>query len=216
MHKLDRSNIPVPQCLLDPPQDFNDLRGAEKEEVRKALFAMQGERCAYCERRTGTGSKEGHVEHFRNQAKHKDLTLDWNNLFWSCNDENTCGKHKDKCDRPIGPQARFDREVIIDPCIDDPERFLIFVYTGNVRPRDGLSVTDHKRAEETLRVFQLDLSPYLRKARADAVGPYVRLMKRSVPNDPDLLAYLQSELNDVSESQFATAIKHFLEGVISP
>lgn len=54
MHKLDRSLVAEPQCLSrcdhrtqnwavgNPPLD--------KEEIRQALKAMQGERCAYLRR----------------------------------------------------------------------------------------------------------------------------------------------------------------------
>ena len=66
MHKLDRNCVSVPACLAAPVATrYDQLHGAEKNTIRSALFTIQGERCAYCERRTGTGKDEGHIEHFR-------------------------------------------------------------------------------------------------------------------------------------------------------
>ncbi|WP_437565916.1 retron system putative HNH endonuclease [Sorangium sp. So ce542] len=218
MHKLDRSAVPVPSSLIDPPPDrrYGHLLGSEKAEIRAALLRLQGHRCAYCERRTGDTQSDGHIEHFRNQAGHRRLDLDWNNLFWSCNDEKTCGKHKDKCDRPSGTQRCFSPEELIDPCVDDPEMFILFVVDGTARPREGLSSIDKQRAEETLRVFQLAASPYLRKLREDSIRPYVGILDTLRSAGPELFTtYIRSELSRLESAPFATAIKTFLEGMIS-
>jgi uncharacterized protein (TIGR02646 family) len=217
MHKLDRNSVPVPSGLVEPPADrrYNHLQGQEKIEIRAALLKIQGQRCAYCERRTGDMPTDGHIEHFRNQANHKESDLNWSNLFWSCNDEKTCGKHKDKCDRPAGPQGSFRSEDLLDPCVDDPESFLLFVADGTVRPREALSEADQARAETTLRVFQLAASPYLRKLREDAINPYLGILDALRAAGPQVfVAYVRSELGKLDSAPFATALKQFLEGMI--
>ena len=214
MQKLDRTKAPVPTCLAAPVvPNYGRLRGADKACIRQALFEIQGERCAYCERRTGTSEKDGHIEHFRNQANHPHLDLHWPNLYWSCNDADSCGKHKDNCDIKHGTstQAEFNANDIIDPGVDNPDDFLVFVYDGEVKPREDLNAPTLKRATETLRVFQLADSAYLRKSRADAVGPYVRsldLMRQIAPER--IAAYAQSELGKTDRVPFHTPIRHFL------
>jgi uncharacterized protein (TIGR02646 family) len=71
---LDRKSIPVPACLAEQVEGrtYSRLSGAEKAEIRTALLNLQGNRCAYCERRTGDAHDEGHIEHFRKQLRRRD------------------------------------------------------------------------------------------------------------------------------------------------
>lgn len=217
VRKLDRSCVPIPPCLSAPPADHNygRLRGADKEQIRSALHAIQGARCAYCERRTGTEAGDGHIEHFRCQSDHPNLDLDWNNLFWSCNDENSCGKFKDGCVRDGGLRARFNPTDLIDPSVDDPDAFLLFVTDGTVQTRAGLSAADARRAQETLRVFNLAESAYLRKAREDAVQPYVKHVLWIQDHAPALLpAYVAKEQTEAADAPFSAVVRHFFRDFV--
>jgi uncharacterized protein (TIGR02646 family) len=217
MHRIDRTALPVPNCLAIRPADsrYDDLRGAEKEEIRVALLALQRHRCAYCERRTGEERDDGHIEHFRKQADRRDLDLAWSNMYWSCKDEKTCGKHKDKCDRPSGRLARFDPDDLIDPSEEDPTEFFSFAVDGRVRPRDGLDAPSRRRAEETLRVFQIGDSAYLRRSREDAVKPYVRAINSLRLERPEsIVRYVQGEMDEIVSAPFATPIRQYLEGFL--
>lgn len=216
MHALDRNAVPVPLCLVAPPagRDYDDLHGNEREEIRARLLDLQKHRCAYCERRTGEERDDGHIEHFRNQAGHPLLSLVWPNIFWSCNDEKTCGKHKDKCDRMSGPRVVFNPNDLIDPSTDNPKDFLLFVVDGTVRPREGLNAANHRRAQETLRVFQLADSAYLRRSREDAVKPYVGAIDSLLSAGAELVVkYVKSEIPKIDSAPFATTIRQYLEGI---
>jgi uncharacterized protein (TIGR02646 family) len=217
MHRLDRTTVPIPPCLAAPAAGFgfDDLNGAQKAEIRARLLDLQLHRCAYCERRTGEERDEGHIEHFRSQAARPDLAVEWSNMFWSCNDEKTCGKHKDKCNRAAGPKAGFDHNELIDPNVDDPTNFLFFVVDGTVRPRDGLGAAEVRRAQETLRVFRLADSAYLRRSREDAVRPYVGAVDSLLSAGRDVVErYLQSEVARIDSAPFATVIRQYLEGIL--
>lgn len=212
MRKLDRASVPVPECLQNIPEGwvFDDLRGAEKDQIRACLRLLQKSCCSYCERRTGENPKDGHIEHFRKQADHPNLTLAWDNLFWSCNDENTCGKHKDSCTRQSGAHASFDVNDLIDPSNIDPDNFFIFVSDGSVAIKDEIAEAQKRIANETLRVFNLAGSAYLRKAREDAVNPYKDTIDWLLKSAPHLLVdYIESEKEKVGSAPFSTAIKHF-------
>jgi len=210
------NTVLVPSCLAAPPagRRYRDLHGNEKEEIRARLLDLQKHRCAYCERRTGEERDDGHIEHFRNQGNHPHLSLAWTNIFWSCNDEKTCGKRKDKCVRASGPLATFDPNDIIDPCKDDPNNFLLFVVDGTVRTREGLDEVSQRRAQETLRVFHLADSAYLRKSREDAVKPYVGAIDSLLSAGVDVVVrYVQSEILKIDSAPFATTIRQYLEGI---
>jgi uncharacterized protein (TIGR02646 family) len=218
MHALNRNAVPIPQCLTAPQagRNYDDLRGNEKEEIRARLLHLQKHRCAYCERRTGDERDDGHIEHFRNQAAHPNLSLAWTNMFWSCNDGKTCGKHKDKCNRMSGPRVVFDPDDLIDPSGDNPNDFLLYVVDGTVRPREGLDPANLRRAHETLRVFQLADSAYLRKSREDAVKPYVGAIDSLLSAGADLVVrYVKSEVAKIDSAPFATTIRQYLEGILA-
>jgi|GEM_PF-880690 len=220
MQRLNRESVPKPTCLEkdNAGRRYSDLRKEEKSEIRTRLLEMQHQRCAYCERRTGTQNTDGHIEHFRKQADHPEHELDWSNLFWSCVDESTCGKHKDKCDRPIGtgPQATFVFEDIINPCEDDPSDFLLFVSDGTVRPREELPAAIGKKARETLRVFQLADSAFLQRCRHDAVRPYFGIISTLLKTSPELLVeYARNELEKIERAPFATAVCHYFRGLFN-
>lgn len=174
---------------------------------------MQLARCAYCDRPTGAKHDDGHVEHFRGQAEHQHLELAWDNLFWSCNDEGTCGKHKDKCSHTSGPRRRFNSDQILNPSNDDPNDYLQFVSDGHVRPREGLSAELQARANETLRVFQLDASPLLTELRRDSVQMLVRAVDFLSDTPPLLRRYVDKEISQASSRPFSLAVCQFLMSV---
>ena len=219
MHKLNRNSVDTPTCLKAPSADkcYADLRGHEKNEIRDRLLEMQGQRCAYCERRTGTDRHEGHIEHFRKQCNHGGLVLSWENLFWSCVDINSCGKHKDDCNikHGTGVKREFKEDEIIDPAIEDPEHYFVFVSDGTVCLRDGLTTIEKKRAEETLRVFNLADSAFLRTSREDAVRPYKASIDSLLPHGIEMVQkYVDGVFNQIDTSPFCTAIKHYLGGLL--
>lgn len=191
------------------------LKGKEMAEIRLALLDLQAHRCAYCERRTGDHREyDGHIEHFLDQAGHELLDLHWSNLFWSCNDERTCGKHKDKCRNWHGDQRKFAVDDLIQPGHDDPEGYLLFVSDGTVRPRAGIDASGLRRAEETIRVFQLNESARLVKDRHDVIRHFFTAVVHLLEHAPQsLAAYVKSMLTQHARSPHSTAIKHFLTSV---
>lgn len=218
MHKLNRNSVCKPSCLESPPPDkvYADLRGHEKEEIRDCLLTMQSHRCSYCERRTGKEKHEGHIEHFRKQCNHRGLVLDWENLFWSCVDINCCGKHKDDCDivHGTGTKRRYEDDHILNPSTDDPEEYLVFLDDGTVRVRDGLLPENELRAKETLRVFNLDSSSFLRSSREDAIRPYKSTIDSLLTLGVDVVTkYVREQLPRIEKAPFCTAIKHYLGGL---
>jgi uncharacterized protein (TIGR02646 family) len=222
MHKLDREAVDVPECLRAPAagRTYKDLHRDEIAQIRAALLDVQKSRCAYCERLTGGESHEGHVEHFQQQspahaAGAPNRSLDWTNLFWSCRDQRTCGKHKDNCTKNSGQFRRYEPDDLIDPAQEDPDLFLFFAADGTVHVREGLDEAAARRAAETIRVFQLKDSALLCQARKAAVEPFARSAQFFLAAGPELLRkWASSEIPAVAAAPFGTAIKHFLLSVV--
>jgi len=209
MRKLDRAIYPAPPCLggyHHGAHSWQDVTPDHKAEIRTHLETMQGRRCAYCEGDIDTLGQ--HIEHFRRKGLHPALTFDWDNLFWSCDQTDSCGHFKD---RGAGPYNVTD---LINPCCDDPDAFFIFQADGTISVRHGLSGVDQRRAIETLRVFSLDAKwGRLRAMRKAAVSGYVddanAAFNEGWPSD-DIRTFFQAELEIARNLPFYTAIRHVL------
>lgn len=208
MHKLQRGNAPA--CLANyrhGRDNWGDVQPSEKATIWAELEAMQGKRCGYCEADISNNQK--HIEHFRQKGRDATVTFLWSNLFGSCNREDSCGKHKDRC-------ATYPPADLIKPDVDDPEHFFVFVSDGTIAVRHGLSDPDRHRATETLRIFNLDAQHGpLRRMRQQAAAGYRQtaeefaVLAAEYPPE-EWQPLLDSEVATPADLPFATAIKHAL------
>lgn len=211
MHKLDRP-IP-PSCLshyLYGRDKWGNVTTNHKTEIWHKLDEMQQHLCAYCEIeiKTNKADSNSHIEHFRQRrvGAYPHGAFMWSNIFGSCNRQDSCGKHKDS----LPPYNHLN---LIKMDTDDPELFLEFLVDGNVVPAKGLSSSDRHRAEETIRIFNLNGS--LRKIRETAVKGYMQTAEEladyaSEFDEEDWFPLLQDELDQIDGLPFTTAIKHVL------
>ena len=207
MRKLQRG--PAPACLSLYRHGLNNwkaLTADNREEIWVSLEAMQQQRCAYCEGELRIGKR--HIEHFRQRDRYTRLTFIWSNLFGSCNQDDSCGKYKDEL-------PRYDPASLIKPDDEDPEHFFLFISDGNIVVREGLSIMEKQRANETIRIF--NLNGVLRARRHIAVSGYLSLAKevqQLVDSGDFTLAQgnevLKDELIAIAHLPFSTAIRHVL------
>jgi uncharacterized protein (TIGR02646 family) len=211
MRKLDRIACAAPPCLgcyRHGAHSWNDVTPEHKAEIRLRLEAMQGRRCAYCE--GDIDSLGQHIEHFRRRGDpaYRHLTFDWSNLFWSCYQEDSCGRFKDN------RAGAFNVSDLIDPCADDPDAFFIFQADGTISIRHGLSAADQNRAKETLRVFSLDAEwGRLRAMRKIALSGYIDDANAAFNagwSPDEIRDYFAAELEIARSLPFCTAIRHVL------
>ena len=221
MHKLIRPEEP-PE--LENARNIDGLdwdgfsklnNGQDKQNVQDALMLMQNFRCAYCE--CSLEEHEGHIEHFRrkNPKIHPELTFVWSNLFYSCQNPGNptslfrCGISKDKL-----YTDGFDYNLLIDPCNDNPEDFLIFTENGGVYPKTGLSDTDKLRAETTIKMFNLNeceqgSSHNLVISRKNAIKKY-KWLKEKIDKKEITAVDLDQYLDSIKEREpFVTAIFNY-------
>lgn len=207
MRKLDRTAVAVPPCLTQyrhGAQNWGDVVGEHKQQIRRHLEQMQGRRCAYCEASLDVFGQ--HIEHFRNKDEFPKLTFAWNNLYWSCDQNDSCGHYKEH------GAGTYEIDLIIDPCIDDPDRFFRFRSNGTIDILSELSSQDEERASKTLKVFNLDpTAGRLRWERQKAVAYYAAMVDGCSGFSADELQdFLEAELADAAQKPFFTAIRHVL------
>lgn len=212
MHKLQRPNAPA--CLTNfrhGQNNWSNVNHNDKEKIWQQLDTMQQKRCAYCEDSLidKNGERKAHIEHLRQRSRYPQGTFQWDNLFGSCNRQNSCGSHKDR-------QPSYNPADIIKMDVEDPEDFFMFISDGTIIIRAELSEQDKNRAAETLRVFNLNsTSGPLRHIRKIAVKGYLQtaeeLLEMATEFDKDdWYPLLQEELNITKHLPFSTAIKHIL------
>lgn len=215
MRRLDRSRAQVPKCLAafvggrDPwDHEKNPALVACKVAIRAGLDAMQGRRCAYCE--GDLDARGQHIEHFHSRSQRPQATYDWDNLFLSCNAADSCGAHK----------AGFanDSDVLINPCVDDPDAFLRVRSDGVIEPRPGIDAGARRRAVETVRVFNLNLD---RPGNRSLCARRREVLRWYQAREPDIIealagfsaaeraAFIREELAATADEPFSTIIRHF-------
>ncbi len=209
MHRLDRG--PAPFCLAKyrhGRDNWGSLNRADRAEIRQALERMQGSRCAYCE--ADIDHSGCHIEHFVQKGREPRVTFRWDNLFGSCNRKDTCGSHKDRA------AGHYHAEDLLKPDVDDPDDYFVFVADGTIHSRSGLSSVQQCRAEETLRIFNLDAEHgALRQMRRKATAGYLQTAEElwsfvdEFPNE-EWQQLLDTELAAIAHHPFVTAIRHTL------
>lgn len=206
MHRLNRPLL-APRCLrlyADCCAPWSDVTSQDKDEIWQSIEAMQRRRCAYCE--VQITRQKAHIEHFEQRSRRADLTFDWENLFGSCNREDSCGRHKDR--------AVYAAVDLIKPDRDDAQQFLAFRRDGRVFVSGGLEAVKAKRALETIRVFNLN-APHLvwqrRKTLAGYLDTAATLMALAEDGRTEaFLACLSEELQQIEPEPFVTAIRQML------
>jgi uncharacterized protein (TIGR02646 family) len=151
--RLARQEIENARSFFSDParveQEFS-YRVYKDPETRDSVLKLCRNKCAYCESRN-----VGQVasEHFRPKAMiveldgrtHKPgywwLAAEWENIYASCAD---CTQNKGnrfpiagkRMDFPArGPELEPELALLLDPCVDNPEQYLVFSEAGVVASR---------------------------------------------------------------------------------
>lgn len=207
MKQLTRTEGPTQLAQLAAGHDrWEDV---ELADIWQHLRAMQGEFCAYCECRLN----RKHVEHFMPRKKFSALTFEWSNLFGSCGDTwkkggwDRCGIFKDN------GAGDYDIKQLIKPDDDNPDDYLLYLTTGRVVPVPGLTGLALIKAQETIRVFNLNGDTALLGSRRAAItlamAEVQELYAVHEEIDEELWSeILNSELQQLEQIEFSTALRH--------
>jgi uncharacterized protein (TIGR02646 family) len=115
---IDKTNEPEvlskfkAQANDDWQPTYDRFSGRDKREFHSHLIAEQGHICCYCGERIL--QEDSHIEHFKPQADHPHLELDYFNLLASCQKQL---EPKDPKHCGMGKGHWFDDELLISPLI---------------------------------------------------------------------------------------------------
>lgn len=135
------------------------------EEVRTALEGMAHgrARCMYCEDSFGTD-----IDHFWPKADYPDRAFSWPNYLLACS---FCNSNLKRNEFPLDAAGQ---PLLIDPTMDDPAAYLLFV------PTTGEFASLGPKGTESIRVFGLndDTVPrQLPRGRRHALVDLVALLR---------------------------------------
>ncbi|QFQ78635.1 retron Ec78 anti-phage system effector HNH endonuclease PtuB [Vibrio harveyi] len=195
-------------CLSGLAPGKNGWEEAPTDKIWVELDKMQGGFCAYCECRL----KRKHIEHFKTRTAYAKDTFNWNNLFGSCGDSskkggwNRCGIYKDN------GAGKYNIDEIIKPDSDNPNSYLLFLTTGKVVARPELVGTALRKAEETIRVFNLNKDTTLFNSRKSAIkaieDEITELYSMQEELGEDWSTFLEDAISNVNGEEFQTALEH--------
>lgn len=200
--------------------DWDTLSSAHKRLIWVELKKMQGNLCAYCERRIDF-KKEGdkHIEHFLRKGIHPHLTFAWENLFGSCGEKQRCGFFKDKQDYSESDLLKMDEL--------NPELYFRFFYNGDVEIRPNIGPRMSHVAQVTLKVF--NLKPNAGGVRAErnaainrgikSIKIYANIARQLIEEGADVADARDLVRDEYYESiknhEFLTAHKHVFEDFLA-
>jgi uncharacterized protein (TIGR02646 family) len=121
--------------------------------MRRTLFGMTGDRCAFCDGPVWLESRAT-IEHFKPKRDFPALAYEWTNLFPSCD---MCQSNK---------REDFD-ERLLKPDVEDysfSRYFIANFRTGELEPSPDATEEDAARVTETIRLYGLN-SPQRKAAR---------------------------------------------------
>lgn len=182
MHKFSRGMPPVDMAETKKKYhnlwDETFLKSDEHTAICDCLYARQDHHCAYCDIKIND-TAAGHVEHLERRSDNPQRTFDWNDMFFSCNHTDSCGKYKDNS------RLRFTPAEIVDPSVDDPSDFFVYGMNGRVSALNSVSA---HRAGETIRVFNLN-NERLTGIRAN-IARLVSYFLENNPSDKEIDEFL--------------------------
>jgi uncharacterized protein (TIGR02646 family) len=116
-----------------------------REDLRSHILGQeQGAMCIYCEKKITADSQKSNIDHYKTRKLYPELTLDYENLFVSCNHNAHCSSHKDRL-----PLQKEDYQNILNPLSEELENAFDYTSFGEIEPLN-------KKVEFTQDSFNLN------------------------------------------------------------
>lgn len=208
MKKIDKGTIQPPQCLnkfKNGMDNWNNLSIEDKSQIRDRLNLAQNFQCAFCERKFDQKLKS-HIDHFLNKHSYPQYEFYWNNLFNSCNNNDTCGHFKDS------PKNTFLTLNIINPDKDEPIDYLTCWISGEIAPTENIKLVDRTLANSTINRLNLN-APRLKSLRK----MYLNILEKELEEiekcnfpDSEKTTLLNEIFEDYKNREFKLALVSYL------
>lgn len=166
-----------------------------QNDVKKALRRMFHRKCAFCEQKRD----HPHIEHFYPKANFPERCFDWENLLLSC----------EVCNGAAYKGLKFPLDtdgnpLFINPCFENPEDHLEFVFEEDAMHPDGFIAVVRGKTEKgktTINILGLN-RPNLMADRNDLLFPYyIKLAEEAKNGDVKSIKLLRRACE--SKSVFA-------------
>lgn len=157
MRKINKGN-PIP-CFIDmitkdKPGNWDELHTKHKIVYQDTKFSIcvdeQDCLCGYTELPIND-IINSHIDHYRKRSIFPHLTFEWNNFIVSVMDNDFGANYKDhnycKC--------KNDYDCILNPVEDDCQNYFSYTCLGEIKPRKGIDAVMSKKAENTIKAFNL-------------------------------------------------------------
>lgn len=154
MRKLDKGE-PAQQFMdfirRNHPEKWEEAKDESPVWRKHILEHEQSGLSGYTE--TPLHLEKSHIDHFKKQSLYPQLVFEWDNYVVDGKDDTYGARYKDNAIR-----NRADNEKLINPVVEEAQRFFKYELSGKIVPADGLSEEDNERAEFTINTFNLNES----------------------------------------------------------
>jgi uncharacterized protein (TIGR02646 family) len=167
--------------------------------VKRLLVELFHKKCAYCESKI-THVDYGDIEHFRPKSgplAFIELTFEWSNLLFACG---ICNGAEYKGDR--FPDKREGGQIV-NPCDDEPDVHLDFVFDTQARMASVVGKTDRGRV--TIALLGLNRHD-LRIYRSSCIEKLLVLLMLSRDNEQAARLLDEATRADAEYAAFARAL----------
>ena len=188
MHQFKRGDTPVDfRIIKQKYANWDSFIGSSAHiAIGDQLYEQQDHYCAYCEIYLHD-KEDGFIEHLERQRDNSKRIFDWSNMFISCRKHDSCGAYKDN------QAGVFKLADIVDPSRENPSDFFQYDLQGNMHPRKDLDPSRKRKAEETIRIFNLNC-PRLANIRRKAINN-VNAFLECMPIKEEISNFLDSLSN---------------------
>ena len=241
--ELDRARTSLAEHDGDPADWKFSFSVYSNGDVKTALSALFHGKCAYCESRYDATQPmdvehwrpKGRVE-TADGTKVKPaywwLAAAWTNLLPSCIDCNRRRWHTNvvtDAEEKLGKEDQFpllddvradaegaeadERPALINPCVDDPADFFEFTEEAVIKPREGLSETDTRRAFDSIRVYALNRAALVEQRqetllRAQMSVAIVHRVAEMRVEQPDMSDEIRMVVDRMVQNEFVWLATH--------
>ena len=101
-----------------------------RENLRSYILSKeQSDMCIYCEKKITSNNQKSNIDHYKTRKLYPELTLDYNNLFVSCNHNAHCSSYKDRL-----PLTKEDYQNILNPLSIELDNTFGYTSFGEIEP----------------------------------------------------------------------------------
>lgn len=141
MRKIEKAPEPIELAEFKKKKSkkiYDDINSELRIMIRQKLVAEQRYICAYCCRRIDSNNATN--EHIKPRSSYPQYSLDYDNLVASCQDKQTCDKHKEN---------KYDNDLFVSPLELNCQSHFRFHLNGEI---EGLS----ERGKYTINLLNLN------------------------------------------------------------